>query len=476
MSAPRPKSKPACQTKRRLKTASFLSLLFVFSGLAAAQPGQQFLIVSDIHFNPLANPALAGQLMAAEPSQWESIFAADAHSPAQKYMEDSSWALFSALITGMQNIQPRPRLVILTGDVLAHKFQDKFNAATQSAGPAAFRSFVSKTFTFIGLELQKGSAGVPVVYTLGNNDEECGDYALQPNGPFLQDTQEMVRSLASAKANAMAQWGETGSYTLANPLASHHRIIALNSNFWSRRYVNSCADKTVQTDPGQATMKWLAGQLEDARKHGDKVWLAYHIPPGIDGHSSSRTNDVVMFWKPEYAEKFYTLLDQYRKTIELNLAGHTHLDDIRLVKTAHTLTLVLMNPAVSPNVGQNPAYRLVTVDSKARPVDITTYFMPNLADEKWVPEYSTRQVYGLKTLDAKSFLGLYLSLNTSLAAGNKWKLHYSVSRPAGVSDNKKYSRSLYCAIGNTEAAAFQSCLAADEQVASKPQIGGGGGN
>ncbi len=458
MSALRPGNKPPCQTKGRLKTASFLASLVVFAGLAMAQPDQQFLILSDIHFNPLADPALAAQLMAAEPSQWETIFAGDSHAPAQKYMDDSSWALLSALVTGMGSIQPRPKVILLTGDVLAHKFQDKFNAATHSADPVAFRTFVRKTFTFIGLKLQKGSAGVPLIYTLGNNDEECGDYALQPNGPFLQDTQEMVQSLAKVKADAMAQWAATGSYVVTNPLARRHRILALNSNFWSSRYVNSCGDKTA--DPGQQTMKWLAGQLEEAQKRGDKVWLAYHIPPGIDGHSSSRMNKTVTFWKPEYQEAFNKLLDQYRKTIELNLAGHTHLDDIRLVKTEHADTLVLLNPGVSPNVGQNPAYRLVTVDSKARPVDITTYYMPKFDTRQWETEYSTRVAYGLKKLDAKSFLALYEGMATSPTLSDKWKLYYSVSRPSSVSDKQGYVRSLYCAIGNTTTEAFEKCLPA----------------
>jgi len=437
-----------------LKTAPLLTAIFALSGLAQAQAAQQFLIISDIHFNPLADPALAAQLMAAEPGQWEAIFSADSHSPAPKYGDDSSWALLSALVTGMQSIQPRPKVIILTGDVLPHKFQDKFSAITHESDPAAFRSFVKKTFAFIGLELQKGSAGVPLLYTLGNNDEECGDYALQPNGPFLQDTQEMVQALAHVNADAMAQWTSTGSYVAANPLARHHRIIALNSNFWSGRYANSCGSKSADSDPGQAEINWLTDQLKDAAAHGDKVWLAYHIPPGIDGHSSSKTGKVVTFWKTPYTEAFNKLLDQYRKTIELNLAGHTHLDDIRLVKTELADTLVIINPGVSPNVGQNPAYRLVTVDSKARPTDITTYYMPNLNAPKWEQEYSLRSAYGVKKVDAASYQKLY----QDMGASDKWRLYYSVSRPAAVSNDRSYQRSLYCASGNSAPEAFQKCL------------------
>jgi len=444
-----------------LKTASFLAAIFVLSSLTQARAAQQLLIISDIHFNPLADPGLASQLMAAEPSQWEAIFSADSRSPAPKYGDDSSWALLSALVTGMQSIQPRPKLIILTGDVLPHKFQDKFSAITHESDAAAFRSFARKTFTFIGLELRKASGGAPLVYTLGNNDEECGDYALQPNGPFLQDTREMVQSLAQVNASVMAQWVSLGSYVAENPLAAHHRIIALNSNFWSSRYKDACESKATDADPGEAEINWLVDQLKDAAAHGDKVWLEYHIPPGIDGHSSSRSGKVVPFWKAYYADAFGKLLDQYRKTIELNLAGHTHLDDIRLVKTEHAETLVIINPGVSPNVGQNPAYRLVTVDAKARPTDITTYYLPKLDALKWEQEYSLRSAYGLKKVDAASYQKLY----EGIVGSDKWKLYYSVSRPAAVSDEKSYQRSLYCATGNSSPEAFQKCV---DQSSSLP--------
>ncbi len=438
-----------------MKLASILlGSLFIFQTAVSAQPAKQFLVLSDIHFNALADPALAPQLLAAEPSQWEQIFAADKHAPVVKYNDDSPWPLFAALISGVQTVQPKPKLVIVTGDILTHKFQEKFAAATHLTDPAAFRSFVRKTAEFVALELTKASGDAPVVYTLGNNDQECGDYALQPSGPFLNDTADIVRGLA--KHLAVDDWSALGSDVVRNPLARHQRVIALNTNFWSTRYVNACGDKS--NDPGADVLTWLEAQLQDARKHHDKVWLAYHIPPGIDGHSSSRAKSVVTMWKPVYADGFNKLLDEYRATIELNLAGHTHLDDIRLVKTEHTTTLVLINPGVSPNVGQNPAFRVMTVDSHGRIADILTYYLPNLQTLKWQLEYSTRTAYGLAHIDAASYQSLYSQIDKSKDLADKWKLHYGVSRPEGLNDNKTYLRSLYCATGHTNSDDYKACL------------------
>ena len=415
--------------------------------------------MSDIHFNPLADPGLVSQLVSAEPDQWEAILAGDEHSPLQKYGDDTTWRLLSALVSGMKEIQPRPKVIILTGDVLPHKFQDKFAAITHDKDAAAFRSFAKKTFVFVSLELRKASGNIPVIYTLGNNDEECGDYALQPNGPFLQDTLDPVEKMALVNRDAMSQWSATGTYVVKNPLAKHHLILVLNSNFWSRRYVNTCGAK-ADPDPGKATLDWLAGQLKDAEHRGDKVWLVYHIPPGIDGHSSSRAKQTVPFWKPEYADGFYKLLDEYRKTIEVNLAGHTHLDDMRLVTTEHAEMLVLINPGVSPNVGQNPAFRLMTVDSKARPLDFMTYYIPNFDAMKWELEYSTRAAYGLKKINAADYESLYSTMGAAGGMSDKWQLYYSVSHLAGLSDSSKgYLRALYCAEGNLTASAYEGCAA-----------------
>lgn len=437
----------------KLASLFFLAIL----GLAAA-PAKQFVVISDIHFNPLADPALIQQLTSAEPSQWEPILAGDVPSEVQKYGDDASWPLLSALVRGLQNVQPKPKLIILTGDIFPHKFQEKFVAASGSKDAAGFRSFSMKTFAFVALELQKAAAGIPILYTVGNNDQECGDYALQPHGPFLEDSADSVHALAHLSPNEQTDWSSLGNYVVPNPLAKHHQVFALNTNFWSRRYTNSCGSKT--DDPGTEVLAWLSNRLQEARKRRDKVWLVYHIPPGIDGHASSRTNQVVPMWKQSYADGFNKILDQYRTTIELNLAGHTHLDDIRLVKTQHATTLVLINPGVSPNVGQNPAFRIITVDSHARPVDLLTYYMPSFDTFDWKLEYGALEAYGLRHIDARNYQAFYNQLEKSTTASDKWKLNYSVSRPAGLSDKKAYQRSLYCATGNTDTEGFEACLKA----------------
>ena len=53
---------------------AFLALALAPDAVPAETPAEQWLIVSDIHFDPFANPKLVDRLAAAPPDQWRAIF------------------------------------------------------------------------------------------------------------------------------------------------------------------------------------------------------------------------------------------------------------------------------------------------------------------------------------------------------------------------------------------------------------------
>ncbi len=55
-----------------------------------------------------------------------------------------------------------------------------------------------KTVAFIAWELRKRFKKSQILLTPGNNDNECGDYDIEADGPFLSDTAELARRLARA--------------------------------------------------------------------------------------------------------------------------------------------------------------------------------------------------------------------------------------------------------------------------------------
>src|SRR4051794_6074910 len=66
------------------KTAAILLLLLVCASPAAAE---KFLSVSDIHFDPFADPALVTKLEAADVAQWDAILSS---STSHSFSADGS--------------------------------------------------------------------------------------------------------------------------------------------------------------------------------------------------------------------------------------------------------------------------------------------------------------------------------------------------------------------------------------------------
>jgi hypothetical protein len=428
----------------------------MFFLLAATLP---FLWLSDIHFNPMADPALVDKLAGAEPAQWASILDTSSSGFAP-YGQDTNWPLFHSAIAESKKVQPDIAFTMVTGDLLAHHFREQFNRCAAVHSDAAFREFERKTVEFVARELKQMAPAAPVVVTLGNNDSDCGDYLLEPRGPFLQDTRAIVAKLAQvSNDSAFAKsWTASGSYSMPHPTLVHYQIIVINSVLFSARYRNSCGHDAG--DPGSDLLKWLRATLGEAERQRKKVWLVYHIPPGIDGYATSHSKTIVPFWTTSYSDEFHELVARYAKTIVASFAGHTHLDDFRLVGLPQSeKSLVLMEPALSPNIGQNPAFRIVNFKSSGPLVDESTYF---LVKPGWKVEYSFDREWALRRPDISNYEKLYHRIEQSPETRERWTRFYSVSHPEGGTVTPANFRAFYCASGNSTIAGYRACVSSEK--------------
>src|SRR5260370_1616074 len=139
---------------------------------------------------------------------------------------------------------------------------------------------------FLGQQLEQTFPATPILPALGNNDEECGDYQIQSGGPFLIDTLPIVRRLVGSAGGPGfdRDWQSYGNYSAR---VSGIRVLSTNTNFLSVHYRNACGSP-ADGDPGRATLAWLEAELAAAKQAGERVWLLYHIPPGIDGSATLR--------------------------------------------------------------------------------------------------------------------------------------------------------------------------------------------
>ncbi len=432
--------------------------------VAASKPTEQkFVWLSDIHFDPIADRRLTDKLAASDITQWPAILASS--SPQfSSFGQDTNWRLLASALSEIKKTVPDAAFTVVTGDLLAHHFRERFDQSASVHDDLAFHDFVSKTADFVALQLKEIAPAKPVLVSLGNNDSDCGDYLLQPDGEFLRGTLDTMADALKVPASDLNEWTRYGVYSVPHPALRRYRIIAVNTIFFSARYRNNCGN--TSGDPGQDLLSWLDAELSKARQNREKVWLIYHLPPGIDGFATTRHDGTaVPFWKAQYAESFDRLLSRYHETIAASFAGHTHMDDFRLVgSSTRQRSLVLMTPALSPNVNQNPAFRVVLFQNNGALTDQVTYYLSNLpaagsgAGPEWKREYSFDQEWGMNQLNEKNFDKLYRRIDQSPEARDRWSLLYSVSHPEGGSVTRQSFWELHCASGHSEVNDYQACL------------------
>ena len=375
-----------------------------------------------------------------------------------------TWPLLSSALQTSTKTEPNAAFTIVTGDLLVHHFREQFNAAATIHDDAAFRSFVRKTVEFVGLQAQTASPRRHQFSSLlGNNDDVCGDYAIQPGGPFLQDTSQVIGDLA--RLSNTDSYVQLGSYSAPSPAVKHQRIVVLDTVFFSPRYSDLCGQGAG--DAGDRLLAWLANELESAKARHDIVWLVYHVPPGVDAFATTHAKvpgNVTLLWKDSYLTKFLSLLDHYRGVVGAQFAGHVHVDDFRLLDRQ----VVLVAPAISPITGQNPTFRTVRFDSHGRLQDQATYYLTNLAaagqgaEPVWRLEYDFDKEWRLKGLNAQSYATLFARFGAFAKRGRAMDtVLYSTSHVASSLTPDSFHASS-CASGNISAQAYQSCAA--EQI------------
>jgi sphingomyelin phosphodiesterase acid-like 3 len=468
----------------------FLVVFVLLANTAQSQStpsNQKFLIASDLHFNPFADPTLVAGLAASPPSRWEGILNRSQLAAYSPYGQDANWWLLHSALDAMRATEPHPALVMITGDLLSHGFPQSYARITHDPDREHYRAFVRKTVEFLGGQVRKRFKKSQILLTPGNNDNECGDYDIEADGPFLADTANLARKLAQAGDQFTADWKALGSYTLQPRATRGVRILSVNSVFFSNKYqaanfANGC--KPVDSNAPTRTVAWLESNLAQAAQAHQKVWLMFHIPPGIDGYATMMryqslsqaattlsqnlcSNAIVPMWKPVWTAALERLMANYQNTITASLAGHDHTDDFRVIQAGRPgKQFVLIDPPISPIYGQNPAFRVVTFSSDGRLSGQSTYYLTNLQVARsdnpgtWTREYIFADEWQSPQLDAVTLNTIYDRIAKDPTARNQWLTLLNVSSthdPVPANGVK----ALDCAIAALNPDAYQACYCPD---------------
>ena len=403
-------------------------------------PGGKLLIMSDIHFNPFCDPGIVNTLVQTDYTGWQSLFESSGDTSFGNYGADTYYRLFKSGLQAMQSRNGHPDMIIINGDFLCHDFGTTFSLQTGIQSQDSINSFIRKTTSFVCMMLRQYFPNAPVLPVLGNNDDYCGDYRIQRAGPFLSffatQFQPMLHLMQSR--NFTTTFSKGGYYMATMPWDSTQVFIGLNSIFFSPKYANAC-NPTDTVDAGWEQFAWLRSTLTTCAAQGKKVWLSFHIPPGIDVYSSNNMggpceSNAVGMWKEAYNDSFIALVNQFSSTITTSMAGHTHMDDFRLLGTGNMVTsFIHITPAVSPIFGNNPSFQEITWDThRMQFLNSVTYQFNGIGSpgkSNWEPEYDYAKTYGVTAIDATNLTSVWKRIGEDATVRNEYLKYYYVNHP-----------------------------------------------
>jgi len=410
-------------------------------------------VVSDVHFDPFYDPSLFPALVAADVSEWEGIFQTSKITVPSAWGSDTNYPLFVLALSGIKRNLGASPLIIFTGDTLAHKFSQTFYTLYGSQDVAAMEAFADKTIAFFNNQLRSTASDLPIMFTLGNNDSYT-DYVVESD--FLSNTAELYYTKflkGTVDHQAFLDTFLAGGYYSAEPPGTNLMVIGLNTIL----FIGTSSAATAE-------LAWFDSRLAQARTAGKKVWLLIHAPPGADIYKTSQLVDnnnhiasAQMMWNPDYQASFLQILSKYPGIITLTLAGHTHMDEYRIMSPSDVLDIT---PGISPRSGNDPAFKVFTfsrdtmqpTDYRSLNYDLAT------RPEKFNSYYTFGSAYWMQGLFNDSLTQLFPELVTNIAKQTLYRnSYYSGCNAFNPITNTNWPV-YWCGIGNMGEPEFVDCV------------------
>jgi sphingomyelin phosphodiesterase acid-like 3 len=360
----------------------------IVGSVAVAGAGLVFQMGGDKPIDP-EHPATAATVKPAarHPS---FLFLSDVHLDSEadstQYGGDTGkglWAAFLAKVSSILGGPDSPGFIVYTGDLPAHySCSDGYYLPPdkRQEHEANLKAILS------GLHKMAEQYHKPIFYLPGNNDALAGDYysfadekqntplGLVASTPYFFPDSPGVTGTLQPPCIVSDPFPKLGFYA-ASPVKGL-RLIAMNTVIYNWQF--KTVDGTQQLADGNAQMTFLANQLADAEAKREKVYIAMHIPPGVDAHSGNDMWVNLSSGKNSWLNNFLNLTDRYQSTIAGILYGHTHMDELRRLYDStgtHITEVAISCPGVTPQHNNNPGFKTVQYDPISMElIDFTTYY------------------------------------------------------------------------------------------------------
>lgn len=455
------------------------------------------LLLSDIHFDPFLDPTKAVALNAAPDADWPRILAGPsgpALSPAQQAAfaacrsdkdpgTDTSYALWQSTLDELKKTATSSRFVVISGDILAHKFDCKYKALVAGATDAGYLDFTLRTVRYVIATLRSALPTEPIYTALGNNDSGCTDYALDAeHDAFLAGLAPFVAEAAALpekdRAAVEHNFSALGAYNVPLAALPHTHILSFDDLYLSARY-NTCSG-VHDLAPSAAAIAWLKTQLDQARAAHERVWFVSHIPPGVDLYATARKlTNVCGGEKPTMflgSDDLARTLAAYSDVVRLGIFAHTHADEFRLLAPEPNasggadsagIPLKLVG-SISPIHGNRPTFTVARIDPAAATlVDYTVMMASDPAQSPitWEREYTYSATYHQPAFDPASLTALVTDFlgdpGDKLPSSQAYIRNYYPAESDAAAENSAVISAAWqpyaCSLDHLSAKSFAAC-------------------
>ena len=471
----------------RLKAAICLCLAILFAGIGragAARTGPAatvpVMMLSDLHFDPLHDAAKGARLAAAPVAEWDRILKEpDSEHQAEEFAAvqtkcgargvDTDFALLSASLRGAREQGKGVAFVTVTGDLLVHDFECRYDYAVKEKPSAGYAEFAEKTAVYVIQQVERSFPGVPVYVAGGNNDSSCGDYRLDQQDRYLAGTSTAVigglRDANEGEVKRARADYEVGGYfgVTLKPLR-RTRLLVLNDIYLSKNY-ETCPGKKDSAG-ADAQLAWLDRELTEAKARGEAVWVMGHIPPGVNLYSTlGKGKNVCAGGKiSEFLgdDRLTEILVRHAAVVRLGLFGHTHEDELRLLAGAGGRVPLKLVASISPLNGNRPTFTVAQVEAETALLKDYSVFMASNdtgKDTTWAKEYSFGDTYHEPDFSAASVADLVGQFQGDAAdlkpASHAYETYFA---PTMLPVLSLVWRQYGCGLNHTTEAEYKNCV------------------
>jgi sphingomyelin phosphodiesterase acid-like 3 len=460
------------------------------------------IFLSDIHFDPLRDPVKAPRLDAAPVDQWAAILASpdsptrdadyaaiNARCPIKPLVDPDDRLFHSALdAIHSQARTTHARFAVLGGDLIGHQYDCRYNLLFPKATHAQFLAFVLKTEEYVISNLRTALPSIPIYITYGNDDTGCHDNSLSPHDDFLSQAASLAADTLPGLDQAAALRTFPRGYYAASLPVPHTRILVLDDVYQMATYKTCTAQANPSAPPdpaaeaGQdAQLAWLATQLKQIHHLHQQAWVLAHVPPGVNVWSSYNGHPDICAGSPPTTflddDKLNDLLAANADIVRLALFGHSHTDELRLLKPANPSDStvsptagvpVKILPSISPVFSELPSFTLAKIDPRTATLKDYSVIMASNSTglgATWAPTYTFSDTYHLPDFSSDSLTQLITLFQSdpkaekpeSQAYEREYRHYFFDDHSTRVSS---YWPAYVCATDHISAASFIPCACA----------------